>query len=409
MARVALVTGGSRGIGAAVSKALQAAGYKVAANYAGNDEAAQAFTRQTGIPTYKWSVADYESCVAGIKAVENDFGPVEVLVNNAGITGAGSVEETPIATYQAMFDTNVLGVVRCIQQVLPGMREARCGRIVNISSSSAIQSPPLMAPYATTKMAVEGISESLQAEVAPFGIRVIAIQAGTILTPIWGKNPPPPEDTPYPAARDFLLKVLSHQLMNSGTPADAVADVIAAAIEAIHDRGMGGLTMGDIARRAGVSSALAHHYFGSKEGVLLAVMERGAERFVEALPVPDSRMGSQVNHLRVVVEAVSDSLERNPDFLRMLVVTATQPVKAESEEVQLVVHRVRELALTRLRVQMEIVFGVERDSDQADYLARFALVAFDGAFVASQANKEIGLRDLLIHLPEALKAVERNL
>jgi NAD(P)-dependent dehydrogenase (short-subunit alcohol dehydrogenase family) len=157
-------------------------------------------------------------------------GPVDVLVNNAGITGAGSVEETPLATYQAMFDTNVLGVVRCIQQVLPGMREARSGRIVNISSSSAIQSPPLMAPYATTKMAVEGISESLQAEVAEYGIRVIAIQAGTILTPIWGKNPPPPEDTPYPVAREFLLKVLSHQLMTSGVPAETVADVIADAV-----------------------------------------------------------------------------------------------------------------------------------------------------------------------------------
>jgi NAD(P)-dependent dehydrogenase (short-subunit alcohol dehydrogenase family) len=103
---------------------------------------------------------------------------------------------------------------------------------VNISSSSAIQSPPMMAPYATTKMAVEGISESLQAEVAPFGIRVIAIQAGTILTPIWGKNPPPPDDTAYPDARDFLLKVLSHQLMTSGVPAETVADVIAESVAA---------------------------------------------------------------------------------------------------------------------------------------------------------------------------------
>jgi NAD(P)-dependent dehydrogenase (short-subunit alcohol dehydrogenase family) len=112
------------------------------------------------------------------------------------------------------------------------MREARSGRIVNISSSSAIQSPPLMAPYATTKMAVEGISESLQAEVAPYGIRLIAIQAGTILTPIWGKNPPPPEDTAYPEARDFLLKVLMHQLTTSGVPAETVADAIAEAVVA---------------------------------------------------------------------------------------------------------------------------------------------------------------------------------
>ncbi|MCB0963056.1 MAG: SDR family NAD(P)-dependent oxidoreductase, partial [Acidimicrobiales bacterium] len=144
-----------------------------------------------------------------------------------GITGAGSVEETDVATWQQMFDTNVLGVVRCTQHVLPAMREAHDGRIVNISSSSAITSPPLMAPYATTKMAVEGITESLQAEVAPYGIRVVAIQAGTILTPIWGKNEAPPEGTAYPVARDFLLAVLSHQLTRSGVPAETVADAIA--------------------------------------------------------------------------------------------------------------------------------------------------------------------------------------
>lgn len=185
--------------------------------------------------------------------------------------------------------------------------------------------------------------------------------------------------------------------------------VLDAAERLMAEHGYEAATVAALVEEAGVPPSSIYHYFGSKEGVLLAVMERGAERFFDALPVPDSRMGSQVNHLRVLVEAVSESLERNPDFLRMLVVTATQPVKAESEEVQLVVHRVRELALTRLRIQMEIVFGVERESEEADYLARFALVAFDGAFVASQATEEIKLRDLLTHLPEALKAVERNL
>jgi NAD(P)-dependent dehydrogenase (short-subunit alcohol dehydrogenase family) len=159
-------------------------------------------------------------------------GAVDVLVNNAGITGAGSVEETDIATYQAMFDTNVLGVVRCTQQVLPGMREARAGRIVNISSSSAVTSPPFMAAYASTKFAVEAISESLQAEVAPFGIRVIAVRAGTILTPIWGKAEALPTETPYAEARDFLLQVLTYNLTNSGVGAEVVADAIAAAVEA---------------------------------------------------------------------------------------------------------------------------------------------------------------------------------
>lgn len=236
MAKGAVVTGANSGIGLATALRLGRDGYEVwagsrsEAGLAAIEEAAAAAGLDTVRPV-QMDVTDDGSLAAAFAVIQAD-GPVDVLVNNAGITGAGSVEETPIATYQAMFDTNVLGTVRCVQHVLPGMRSARRGRIVNISSSSAIQSPPLMAPYATTKMAVEGISESLQAEVAPYGIRVIAIQAGTILTPIWGKNEAPSEDTAYPEARDFLLKVLSHQLMNTGVPADAVADVIADAVEA---------------------------------------------------------------------------------------------------------------------------------------------------------------------------------
>lgn len=236
MTKRAVVTGANSGIGLATALRLGRDGFEVFAGARSAEglaaiDAAAAEAGLTSVRSVQLDVTSDASVAAAFATIQAD-GPVDVLVNNAGITGAGSVEETPLSTYQAMFDTNVLGVVRCIQQVLPGMREARSGRIVNISSSSAIQSPPLMAPYATTKMAVEGISESLQAEVAEYGIRVIAIQAGTILTPIWGKNPPPPEDTPYPAARDFLLKVLSHQLMNSGVPAETVADVIADAVGA---------------------------------------------------------------------------------------------------------------------------------------------------------------------------------
>jgi AcrR family transcriptional regulator len=157
------------------------------------------------------------------------------------------------------------------------------------------------------------------------------------------------------------------------------------------------------------SDSSIYHYFGSKEGVLLAVMERGAERFFEALPVPQRRLGSQVAHLRALVEAVCTALERNPDFLRILVVMATQPVSAEGDEVHRVVSRVREMALSRLREQMEIVFGADAGGGAADQLARFALVAFDGAFVASQASREVHLRELLADLPVALKAVERSL
>jgi NAD(P)-dependent dehydrogenase (short-subunit alcohol dehydrogenase family) len=233
---IAVVTGANSGIGLATALRLAGDGYEVFAGARRADglttiEEAAGAAGVIGVHPVAMDVNDNSSVEEAFEAILGD-GPVAVLVNNAGITGAGSVEETDVDTYQAMFDTNVLGVVRCTQQVLPGMRAARRGRIVNMSSSSAIISPPLMSAYASTKFAVEAISESLQAEVAPFGIRVIAVQAGTILTPIWGKSAPPPEDTAYPQARDFLLQVLTHQLTHSGVPAEAVADAIAVAVEA---------------------------------------------------------------------------------------------------------------------------------------------------------------------------------
>jgi NAD(P)-dependent dehydrogenase (short-subunit alcohol dehydrogenase family) len=236
MAGRAVVTGANSGIGLATALRLARDGYEVhacarRAEALADIEAAAATAGVGGVHPTLLDVNDDTSVAAGFERILA-HGPVTVLVNNAGITGAGSVEETPASTFQAMFDTNVLGVVRCTQAVLPAMREARAGRIVNLSSSSAIISPPLMAAYASTKFAVEAISESLQAEVAPFGIRVIAIRAGTILTPIWGKSEVPPEGTAYPKARDFLLQVLSHQLGSSGVPAETVADVIADAVEA---------------------------------------------------------------------------------------------------------------------------------------------------------------------------------
>ena len=110
MARVAVVTGGTRGIGAAISVALKNAGYSVAANYAGNDEAAQKFKAETGIPVYKWSVADYEACAAGIKQVEADLGPVSVLVNNAGITRDAMFHKMTPQQWKEVIDTNLTGV-----------------------------------------------------------------------------------------------------------------------------------------------------------------------------------------------------------------------------------------------------------------------------------------------------------
>lgn len=185
--------------------------------------------------------------------------------------------------------------------------------------------------------------------------------------------------------------------------------VLDAAERLMAEHGYEAATVAALVEEAGVPPSSIYHYFGSKEGVLLAVMERGAERFFEALPVPERRLGSQVAHLRALVEAVCTSLERNPDFLRILVVIATQPVSAEGDEVHRVVDRVREMALSRLREQMEIVFGVDAGGGAPDQLARFALVAFDGAFVASQASREVHLRELLSQLPVALKAVDRSL
>jgi AcrR family transcriptional regulator len=173
--------------------------------------------------------------------------------------------------------------------------------------------------------------------------------------------------------------------------------------------GYGAATVAALVDESGVPASSIYHYFGSKEGVLLAVMERGAERFFEALPIPDRRLGSRAEHLAAVVEAVAGALERSPNFLRILVVMAAQPIGAGEGEVHRVVNRVREMALERLRDQMRVVFALDPASAQADQLARFALAAFDGAFVAAQANPALSLGHLLEPLPAALIAVRRDL
>jgi AcrR family transcriptional regulator len=185
--------------------------------------------------------------------------------------------------------------------------------------------------------------------------------------------------------------------------------VLDAAERLMAEKGYGAATVAALVEESGVPASSVYHYFGSKEGVLLAVMERGAERFFAALPDFDRRVGSQASHLDALVETVAATLERNPDFLRILVVMATQPVNADGGEVHRVVNRVRELALEQLRTQMEIVFGLDRASQKTDHLARFALAAFDGAFVAWQSNPRLHLRDLVRHLPAALVAVRRDL
>src|SRR6056297_3973308 len=134
MARTALVTGGSRGIGAAISKALKADGYSVAATYAGNDEAASKFTEETGIKTYKWNVADYDESAAGIAKVEDEIGPIDVVVANAGITRDAPFHKMTPEQWHQVIDTNLTGVFNTVHPVWPGMRERKFGRIIVISS-----------------------------------------------------------------------------------------------------------------------------------------------------------------------------------------------------------------------------------------------------------------------------------
>ena len=182
MGRVALVTGGSRGIGAAISKALKDAGYAVAANYAGNDEAAKAFTDETGIKTFKWSVADYDACAEGIKSVEADLGPVEVLVNNAGITRDGMFHKMTPQQWKEVIDTNLTGLFNMTHGVWNGMRDRKFGRVVNISSINGQKGQAGQANYSAAKAGDLGFTKALAQEGARAGITVNAICPGYIGT-----------------------------------------------------------------------------------------------------------------------------------------------------------------------------------------------------------------------------------
>ena len=182
MSRVALVTGGSRGIGAAISQALQAAGNTVAATYAGNDDAAAAFTEKTGIKTYKWNVADYAESKAGIEKVEADLGPIDIVVANAGITRDAPFHKMTPEQWSEVIDTNLTGVFNTIHPVWPGMRERKFGRVVVISSINGQKGQFAQANYAATKAGDLGIVKSLAQEGARAGITANAICPGYIAT-----------------------------------------------------------------------------------------------------------------------------------------------------------------------------------------------------------------------------------
>ncbi|MEL6979822.1 MAG: acetoacetyl-CoA reductase [Pseudomonadota bacterium] len=182
MGRVALVTGGSRGIGAAISKALKAAGCTVAANYAGNDAAAAAFKEETGINVYKWSVADYEACAAGVKQVEADLGPIDIVIANAGITRDAPFHKMTPEQWQQVIDTNLTGVFNTVHPVWPGMRERKFGRVVVISSVNGQKGQFAQVNYAATKAGDIGIVRSLAQEGARAGITANAVCPGYIAT-----------------------------------------------------------------------------------------------------------------------------------------------------------------------------------------------------------------------------------
>ncbi|MGI9399641.1 MAG: acetoacetyl-CoA reductase [Rhizobiaceae bacterium] len=182
MTKTALVTGGSRGIGAAISIALKEAGFNVAANYAGNDEAAKAFTDKTGIPTYKWSVADYQSCVDGIAKVEADLGPIDILVNNAGITRDAMFHRITPEQWNEVINTNLNGIFNMTHPVWPGMRDRKFGRVINISSINGQKGQAGQSNYSAAKAGDIGFTRALAQEGARAGITVNAICPGYIGT-----------------------------------------------------------------------------------------------------------------------------------------------------------------------------------------------------------------------------------
>jgi acetoacetyl-CoA reductase len=182
MSRVAVVTGGTRGIGEAISVALKAAGYKVAASYAGNDEAAARFKNETGINVYKWDVSNYAACLAGLKEVEADLGPVDVLVNNAGITKDGMFHKMTPEQWYAVINTNLNSLFNMTRPVWDGMRERKFGRVICISSINGQKGQMGQVNYSAAKAGDIGFVKALAQEGARAGITVNTICPGYIAT-----------------------------------------------------------------------------------------------------------------------------------------------------------------------------------------------------------------------------------
>ena len=190
MTRTAIVTGGTRGIGAAIAKALKASGHNVAATYAGNDERAHTFKEETGISVYKWDVASYDACVEGIAKVEAELGPVDILVNNAGITRDAMFHKMTPEHWQAVINTNLNGLFNMTRPVWEGMRARSFGRIVNISSINGQKGQMGQANYSAAKAGDIGFTKALAQEGAKKNITVNAICPGYINTDMMATIPP---------------------------------------------------------------------------------------------------------------------------------------------------------------------------------------------------------------------------
>lgn len=182
MSRIAVVTGGTRGIGEAISIGLKDAGYIVAANYAGNDEAANRLTEQTGIKTYKFDVADFAQCEEHVARIENDLGPIDILVNNAGITRDGTMHKMSYEQWNGVIQTNLSSCFNMSRCVIAGMRERGFGRIVNIGSINGQAGQYGQVNYAAAKSGIHGFTKALAQEGAAKGITVNAIAPGYVNT-----------------------------------------------------------------------------------------------------------------------------------------------------------------------------------------------------------------------------------
>ena len=190
MARLALVTGGTRGIGAAISKGLRAAGRKVVASYAGNDAAAQAFTAETGIPAVKFDVSDFDACVAAVAAIEAEHGPIEILVNNAGITRDAMLRKQTRKMWEEVIDTNLGSCFNLCKAVWDGMTARKFGRIVNIGSINGQAGQLGQVNYAAAKSGIHGFTKALAQEGARNQITVNAIAPGYVDTEMVRAVPP---------------------------------------------------------------------------------------------------------------------------------------------------------------------------------------------------------------------------